>query len=461
MHTKRKPILILMAAVLISAVLVGASTPPLTQDSQKIQKTFSYSSEAFGNPLMGYAPSAWHDSVGDDVTLLYVDITWRELEPEEGVFNWEQIEEENQFDRWRLEGKHIVLRFLCDLPGDEKHKDIPDWLYKKTEGAGVSYHNSYGYGFCPDYSNPEFIAYHQKAVAALGERYGQDSFISYIELGSLGHWGEWHIDSSEGLPEMPKQEIRAEYIQHWVEAFPQTKILMRRPFAEAEQYGFGLYNDMTGNQESTAEWMDWIQNGGEYSQTGEEDALVPMPDAWKTAPIGGELTSSIPMQQLLSSNLSTTTALVRESHTTFLGPKISDAKYTEGYDAVLQNMGYRIWISNMELSPSPSGGIQVDLTWKNSGVAPLYADWPTYVQVVDKNGRILEWVAVDIALSELLPEETVQTTTTFHQAHGWDNLDQYTVQLVIVDPMTNTAAVRFANKEADPDNCSLILYKAS
>ena len=167
------------------------------------------------------------------------------------------------------------------------------------------------------------------------------------------------------------------------------------------------------------------------------------------------------MQQLLSSNLSTTTALVRESHTTFLGPKISDAKYTEGYDAVLQNMGYRIWISNMELSPSPSGGIQVDLTWQNSGVAPLYADWPTYVQVVDKNGRILEWVAVDIALSELLPEETVQTTTTFHQVEVWDNLDQYTVQLVIVDPMTNTAAVRFANKEADPDNCSLILYKAS
>ena len=62
MHTKKKTIFILMAAVLISAVLVGASTPPLTQDSQKIQKTFSYNSEAFGNPLMGYAPSAWYDS---------------------------------------------------------------------------------------------------------------------------------------------------------------------------------------------------------------------------------------------------------------------------------------------------------------------------------------------------------------------------------------------------------------
>ena len=55
----------------------------------------------------------------------------------------------------------------------------------------------------------------------------------------------------------------------------------------------------------------------------------------------------------------------------------------------------------------------------------------------------------------------IQTTTTFHQVEGWDTLDQYTVQLVIVDPMTHTAAVRFANKEANPDSCALALYKAS
>ena len=452
---------VIRCLIIILTIVLAAGVEMFWLSRRKTIKQYKESQAAFGNPLMGYVPSAWYNEVSEDISLLYMDITWAELEPEEGVYNWASIDEENQISRWRKEGKHLVLRFVCDIPSDEEHMDIPEWLYEKSGKAGKWYDGEYGKGFAPDYNNPTIISCHRKAVRAIGEHFGQDGLISYVELGSLGHWGEWHIDSSEDLPEMPKQEIRAKYIQHWVEAFPQTKILMRRPFAEADQYGFGLYNDMAGNQKSTAEWMDWIQYGGEYSQTGEEDALVPMPDAWKTAPIGGELTSSIPMQQLLSSNLSTTTALVRESHTTFLGPKISDAKYTEGYDAVLQNMGYRIWISNMELSPSPSGGIQVDLTWKNSGVAPLYADWPTYVQVVDKNGRILEWVAVDIALSELLPEETVQTTTTFHQVEGWDNLDQYTVQLVIVDPMTNTAAVRFANKEADPDNCSLILYKAS
>lgn len=34
---------------------------------------------------MGYAPAAMEEIVADDVTLLYVDITWRELEPKEGI----------------------------------------------------------------------------------------------------------------------------------------------------------------------------------------------------------------------------------------------------------------------------------------------------------------------------------------------------------------------------------------
>ena len=82
---------------------------------------------------MGYAPSAWYENVSEDISLLYMDITWAELEPEEGVYAWDSIEEENQINRWKKEGKHLILRFVCDIPGDEKHMDIPRWLYEKTE----------------------------------------------------------------------------------------------------------------------------------------------------------------------------------------------------------------------------------------------------------------------------------------------------------------------------------------
>lgn len=453
---KRKLTTVIVIVALALFVIAGIC---VYITSRAVQVEFSYSDAALGNPLMGYAPSAWHEDVSDDISLLYVDITWRELEPEEGEFAWEQIERENQFSRWREEGKHIVLRFVCDIPDDEEHMDIPDWLYERIEGDGTQYNTSYGYGFSPNYGNAEFIACHQRAVAALGERYGGDTFISFIELGSLGHWGEWHVQYSAGIDRLPETDVRKAYVRHWVEAFPNAKLLMRRPFAEAEEFGLGLFNDMAGHAEDTAEWLSWIANGGAYDQTGEENALVAMPDCWKTAPIGGELNSALSMEQMLVSDLSTVILLVRDSHTTFLGPKIADAQYADGYDAILSNMGYRLWISDMKLSSPLTGGIKVELIWKNSGVAPMYEDWPVYLQVLDGEQKIVEMVAVDISLPELLPDSERRTVTTLGQIHDLNSLSQYTIQLGIVDPMTGQNAVRFAVQGADPANRALVLWK--
>lgn len=117
---------------------------------------------------MGYAPCAWNESVREDVTLLYMDITWAELEPVEGKFAWNAIDAENQVARWQAEGKHMVLRFVCDIPGNSRHMDIPRWLYEKTGHAGKWYDTAFGKGFSPDYSNEQFLVAHKKAVKALG-----------------------------------------------------------------------------------------------------------------------------------------------------------------------------------------------------------------------------------------------------------------------------------------------------
>lgn len=46
---------------------------------------------------------------------------------------------------------------------------------------------------------------------------------------------------------MPKEKVREQYITPWILAFPKAKLLMRRPFRAAKQYGMGLYNDMAGH----------------------------------------------------------------------------------------------------------------------------------------------------------------------------------------------------------------------
>lgn len=45
---------------------------------------YTLSDKSFGNPLMGYVPSAEEKTVSEDVHLVYVDITWKELEPKKG-----------------------------------------------------------------------------------------------------------------------------------------------------------------------------------------------------------------------------------------------------------------------------------------------------------------------------------------------------------------------------------------
>ena len=411
---------------------------------RKTIKQYKESQAAFGNPLMGYVPSAWYNEVSEDISLLYMDITWAELEPEEGVYNWASIDEENQISRWRKEGKHLVLRFVCDIPSDEEHMDIPEWLYEKSGEAGKWYDGEYGKGFAPDYNNPTIISCHEQAVKALGEHFGQDGLISYVELGSLGHWGEWHVNYSEGIQRIPREAVRDKYILPWTEAFPDAMILMRRPFASAEKYGFGLYNDMTGQPEATQSWFDWINNGGKYDQTGEKNVIVPMKDFWKTAPSGGEFTSSLSMEEMLDTNLSGTVEMLREAHTTFLGPKIPDENYVDGYKEVLKNMGYRLWISMAELKNTAKGS-RLKLTWENSGVAPMYKEWPVYVYIEDESGKLVEKSRISIKISSLLPGEKATTLTALETERLNSLLEKgYRLSVGIEDPMTELPCVRFA-----------------
>ena len=422
--------------ILLLAALIWTFT-------QKNTKEFEASNEVFGNPLMGYAPCAWNTEVREDVSLLYMDITWAELEPEEGQYNWEEIEKKNQLDRWRKEGKHIVLRFVCDVPGNETHMDIPEWLYENTDHAGSWYDVSFGKGFAPDYNNETFISCHKKAVEAMGEHFGQDGLISYIELGSLGHWGEWHVNYISGIQRLPLENIREQYVTPWADAFPDAMLLMRRPFAEAATYNTGLYNDMTGEPSETAAWLREIENGGHLSQTDEENGLASMTDFWKTSPVGGEFTSSLSMEEMLDTNLSQTVKLIQESHTTFLGPNAASAKYLQGYETVLKNMGYRLQISEATLSRTLNG-TKLNMTWENDGSAPFYKNWPVWIYVTDENGNLLEKKQIEINLSSVLPGETAQTDTLL-DTRNLLNLagKKYHISIGVEDPMTGKCNMHF------------------
>ena len=430
-----------MALLLLAAVGLGIY---FLINFTYVKETNSYAAtgENLYNPFMGFAVNAdYAEAVGEN-TLVYVDITWREWEPEEGIYDIEGVKADNNWDRWKAEGKNVVLRFLCDEPTKEEHMDIPDWLYEKT-GDGVFYEVDYGRGYAPDYNNEIFIEAHEKAILALGEALGRDSMVAYVELGSLGHWGEWHMQYSRGTTRMPGQEVRREYVLPYLEAFPKAYIMARRPFAETAELGLGLYNDMTGAPESTDEWLEWIEKGGIYSQPVVEEELLAQPHIWEKAPIGGEFTSSLSWEDMLVNNLDRTINLLRSSHTAFIGPKCpvlgEISEYKEGVDGVLKNIGYRYRVSSSTLSFlrwSDKG--KLTLTVENTGAAPIYFPWKMYLYIYYEGSIDTPYKKVELPvdMSSLYGGESVDITVA-----GIPVGAEYTYGVCIENPDTGKPAV--------------------
>lgn len=452
-----------LAACLLAGLTACSSSEAKGNTVDPITQTYEKRDEYLENPLMGFAPEASYKQAAERYSLVYLEILWKDWEPEESRFDADAIRETNYLERWRAEGKHVVLRFVCDKPSDEAHRDIPQWLYDKTGGDGTDYAYSSKKGYSPNYANADFIEAHQKAIEALGRHFGTDTFVSYVELGSLGHWGEWHVNYESGIERLPSAEVREQYVTPYIQAFPHAQLLMRRPFNTAAEHGFGLYNDMAGHPESTADWLDWIQNGGDYNQALEKNALSPMPDAWKAAPIGGEFNSDLTMAEMLSEKLEQTVSLLRESHTTFLGPKVphglSDSggkAYPEGIQTVLGALGYRLRVEKSAYTvPDGDTPGKMTLTWTNDGAAPLYGNWPVYLYFLDSSHRVLQSVPVAVDIRRVLPGESVTSETGLTMNDAVNNASF--IGVGIEDPMTGKPAVSLA-MQAEPVDKMTILY---
>ena len=421
MEDKKITIKKLIAGALVAAAVVRISYP-YVMEKYTVMEQYIYedNGEIQDNPYIGFAADARHINAAEGTSLVYVGLLWSDFEKEEGVYDFETLEEEYYFDRWKEEGKNVVLRFVCDCPGDEAHLDIPRWLYEKTRD-GKRYDNSYGMGYSPNYENEYFIECYEKAVKALGDRYGNDDFISYVEMGAIGHWGEWHIKKGEGLVPMPSEETCTRYIKAFADAFPKAKILLRRPYSVGVEFDAGVYNDMTGEEDSTTEWLSWIKEGGVHKGEKYNLNYTANPDIWKSSPVGGEFTSSHSFNNMFVRNIDRTVKLVKDSHMTFIGPKapLSDdfEKYEDGALKVLRYVGYRYRASELKLTRNLlSGVIKLELKITNDGAAPIYFDKKVVLYVKKVKGNTssedlssYERIETDIDLKSLYGNGTSAT----------------------------------------------------
>ncbi|MBQ3793053.1 MAG: DUF4832 domain-containing protein, partial [Lachnospiraceae bacterium] len=418
------------------------TTVPDCKEAGKFYPMENY--EVYNNPYKGWV--GWADKRESDIVdtavdsnLVFVDIKWSELEPKKGEYDFEGIEKQYQFDVWKDKGCRMVLRFVMDNPvyvdgnPDAVRMDIPEWLFEELdeedaegEGAGTFYTGENilellgGVGFSPNYKSELLLDYHKKAIEALASRYDDPSICAYVQVGSLGHWAEFHT-WPEGSGEFPDPELAQEYMQPYVDYFKNVKVGIRKPYALAADNHWGLYNDVFGTTEdgATPAFLEWTRTGNtDMPGSTEEDVEASaMPDWWQYNYSGGEFANGDFRTNALDKNVCAVLQQIRDSHTTWLGPcsgcdlKTDDEDVMDYYynqSVMVRTMGYRYRLDSITDARDLQAGTTQDfhMDWENVGVAPIYYNCPVTLQLVDDAGTVVASSVVDADTTTWLPGHT-------------------------------------------------------
>jgi len=158
---------------------------PKSHDAARLERR---SDEAPKRPFGIFAVDHWRDfyPMPDDVFVDGVEYyaLWQELEPEEGVFKWEALDE--ALDVSYRHKQRVVLKFVSDIY-------CPDWIFKKGGVPKALPDASKGYN-PPVFWNGRYLELLSRAVHKLGERYDGDPAIDSVILtlagtGEMGRFG--------------------------------------------------------------------------------------------------------------------------------------------------------------------------------------------------------------------------------------------------------------------------------
>jgi len=414
-----------------------------------VTENFNESDEAFNNPFMGYMPfaTALRESKHPEpnFTLAFAILRWKDIEAEKDVYDFTAFEESNNFEHMRNHNIKMVIRLVSDYPGEANHMDIPEWLYEEMDGAGIFYDtgNSHSAGFAPDYENAYFIERHELVVKAIAERYDSSPDIAFVQIGSLGQWGEFHnYYVQENDRYFPPPAVTDIYVRHYTEAFKETIVQMRRPFTIMYYERIGFFNDMIGHRGQT----DWLTD---------EIFSYNIEDFYLTVPMGGEFASTFTVTDYFGEMYDDVKQMITQTNVTYAGclPP-TEEEYLENRADLLKTMGYRLYVSSSVYTDEvePGEAAEFAITVKNLGVAPFYYRWSFYLKIYDEEDNLIieheldDWVrdiiprGLYVLAAELPPIETEGT---------------YIVKLGLFDPLNEIreiADVRLANEESGEDN---------
>ena len=340
------------------------------------------------------------------VSTVYFRLPWCLLEPKEGEYRWDLID--SYAAPWIAAGKQIGLRVTCcesrytfATPEWVKDAGAKGWFFKmkmskifgkEPPGSDVDIWE-------PDYGDPVFLAKLENFLKAMARRYDGNPDVAFIDVGTIGMWGEGHTRAYAREMKAQGRDEREAFPLHYrltSRVFPNSTLLCIDDQAGGvnkdpdpplmrlgRELGFGFRDDSILVNEKRSWFHDnWAQLFAPKAPVFVEHEhynLSKERGAWSD-------------EKLVES--------VEAYQATWLSihgwPKEAFDGSGEAYARAARRIGYRFELREVEYPSEIEIGkpFEVKSEWVNVGVARCYKGATLSWSLVDAKGRVA-WVSSD------------------------------------------------------------------
>lgn len=373
------------------------------EQSKEIGLSLAVSDEPiYTNPGKGYLRYAVSGTQSEEVLAYasagYARFHWAEIEPSEGVYNWQPIDDAIAY--WASYGKGFAFGVINSNTASATAYVTPKWVFD----AGAQYTQTTLSGgtvqYTPVWNDPVFLQKVTKFVNALAKRYDGNQSVEFIDIRSYGNYGEMHVGNLNSTS--LSLDDRKVHIDIYANAFEKTNLLMNvNKSADAgliAKYavsrGVGIRNDGIGSNVAMA-------------------GLTL--DAKYKAPVALEFATGYATLKNNAANITSDNADRAWKENNYLkGFELSAASYMDlgqygsdsdlfiaDQEALIQNiadrMGYKFALRDIKITTDAKNGAsaKVITTWENSGVSYLYRDCHIALAVLDQDGNVVDKIWLD------------------------------------------------------------------
>ena len=323
---------------------------------------------------------------------IYLRLAWSYLEPEEGKYNWQTID--TVITKWVAQGYKISFRITSKETGKQLFA-TPKWVMEAgAKGTFTTDERSPGC-WDPDYGDPIFLKKLENFHKAFASRYASKPWVEFIDIGSIGEWGEGHTAYS-GRYDVPVEAVK-KHIDLFRRCYPNSVLILSDDYMGHRNADDGgddeilahAMKNRVGFRDDSSCVMLYVRLGFGYSNIRSPEIFDLV---WDNIPVVLECDhySAVKNYNLWDDGKRFEKG-IEETHATFISfhhwPREWLAENPEVAKKLANKCGYW-YFPKYAVMPDTlrknSTRNYLKMSWENHGVAPAYHRYDLRLQLTDK-----------------------------------------------------------------------------